>query len=373
RGHSFDLQRIPQDLGRRPWPRGTPVACARRARTVRPSGGPSSPSAVHLLGSSRLCRGAALRQRPATSSACAFRPRRRHSPSGGMPKIKAKVSGKGNVALTAELLRKTRLCVFYAQGACSRGDACTFAHGSSEVAARPDFTRTQVCETFKTTGHCAKGDACLFAHNVGNLKKWGRCVPGAERASPKRDAGPRWTSLDSLGAQWPPGDWPAGALAGGRPVAPGGGPPGRAARPRAVDQPPGNHKLYDDCSSADGTASTGTASMSTTLAATVAIQAIRKWQGRGHVLDIAGPPGLVACELYRRTSFYHEQQKNSHARLEVGHFEVGCGESSPVEGDTTDEDVHPKEFPPPPAQPPPPPPRQWLGEPATVTAASWRL
>lgn len=320
-----------------------------------------------------------------------------------MPKLKAKISGKGNAALTAELLCKTRLCVFHAQGTCSRGDACTFAHGSTEIATRPDFSRTQVCRTFKTSGHCAKGDACLFAHNVGSLKKWGRWAPEVEKESPNHDAGPRWTSLDSLGVPPPPGGGSPGGSPG-RPrrnaQPPGGGSPCRptAGRPAAwpAEPPPGIHKPYD-YRFAEGTASMGTASMSTTSGTTsmsmasvgtasmsgasmdrsgspeavaLAMEAVRRWQERGHVPEIAGPPGLIACERYRSGNFNHGASP-----VWLSEEWVDPDESTPRDGDDRDEEAFPQEimypqnehrfqeFPHLPPQTPPPPPGRWLGGP----------
>ena len=37
--------------------------------------------------------------------------------------------------------KQTRLCKFFAAGACTRGAACTFAHGSERLRQQPNFAR----------------------------------------------------------------------------------------------------------------------------------------------------------------------------------------------------------------------------------------
>lgn len=258
-----------------------------------------------------------------------------------MPKAKAKVAGRGNVALTAELLSKTRLCVFHSRGLCTRGSTCTFAHGVGELAARPDFSRTQVCRPFKTTGQCAKGDACPFAHALDDLRRWGRCEPDEGSPSPT-------------------------------------GPEVRGLLGRLPDGLRGDYH----CASTEGTASTsGTTVGSESEAAeasriALSIHAVHMWQVRDRVEDIAGPPGLTrsrvqdiaeppgltACAQHRNYHNYNAAQE----RLDHGAFKEKV--------DPRDEDrlCPAQEFLQPPPQPPPPP-RRWLGELAAERQRALRL
>jgi len=66
---------------------------------------------------------------------------------------------------------KTRLCKFYAKGKCKRGQACTFAHGESQVQPQPDFFRTQLCADFVRSGVCKSGSGCGYAHSPHELRR----------------------------------------------------------------------------------------------------------------------------------------------------------------------------------------------------------
>ncbi|CAK0797633.1 unnamed protein product [Prorocentrum cordatum] len=81
-------------------------------------------------------------------------------------------SRRGNLLMTARFLHKTRLCMYYANGYCARGEDCSFAHGSDDVRTAPDFSYTQPCKSFMKTGKCRQGDACKFAHAPGKLLPW---------------------------------------------------------------------------------------------------------------------------------------------------------------------------------------------------------
>jgi len=76
---------------------------------------------------------------------------------------------------------KTILCKFFQKGVCSKGDACTFAHGISDIkAARSGRSRdadatnprrkTKLCRNLFVDGICPYGDNCDFAHGVNDLK-----------------------------------------------------------------------------------------------------------------------------------------------------------------------------------------------------------
>jgi len=81
-------------------------------------------------------------------------------------------------------LLKTKLCKFFAKGECSRGEACTYAHGRTQLRAQPDFWRTQLCFDFEKTGTCVYGAGCRYAHSANEVRPSGRTK--AERLAEKR-------------------------------------------------------------------------------------------------------------------------------------------------------------------------------------------
>jgi len=66
--------------------------------------------------------------------------------------------------------KKTRLCKFFAVGACTRGSSCAFAHGSEQLRDQPDFSKTRLCADFVELGRCTAGQACRFAHSKSELR-----------------------------------------------------------------------------------------------------------------------------------------------------------------------------------------------------------
>ena len=56
--------------------------------------------------------------------------------------------------------KQTRLCKFFVVGKCTRGQACTFAHGEEKLRDQPDFSKTRLCADFMERGSCAEGDGC---------------------------------------------------------------------------------------------------------------------------------------------------------------------------------------------------------------------
>ncbi|CAE7865662.1 unnamed protein product, partial [Symbiodinium necroappetens] len=64
---------------------------------------------------------------------------------------------------------KTRQCSFFEKGKCNRGSNCKYAHGISELQARPDLSFTSLCRKFAATGVC-DDPACSFAHNPEQLR-----------------------------------------------------------------------------------------------------------------------------------------------------------------------------------------------------------
>ena len=91
-----------------------------------------------------------------------------------------------------EVHKKTRLCKFFAVGACTRGSSCAFAHGSDQLRDQPDFSKTRLCADFVEMGRCVAGQACKFAHSKSELRpgsaaKLGRpsAKSGSEASKPK--------------------------------------------------------------------------------------------------------------------------------------------------------------------------------------------
>jgi len=64
---------------------------------------------------------------------------------------------------------KTKQCSFYAEGKCTRGDYCKYAHGLVEMCIRPDLTNTSLCRSWAETGVCGN-PLCKFAHNSQQLR-----------------------------------------------------------------------------------------------------------------------------------------------------------------------------------------------------------
>jgi hypothetical protein len=71
---------------------------------------------------------------------------------------------------------KTRLCINWPLGRCTRGSACAYAHGEAELRAGPagtmnaapasqhQYYKTRLCQAFME-GRCARGVACNYAHS----------------------------------------------------------------------------------------------------------------------------------------------------------------------------------------------------------------
>eukprot|EP00933_Yihiella_yeosuensis_P032874 TRINITY_DN2653_c1_g1_i1.p1 TRINITY_DN2653_c1_g1~~TRINITY_DN2653_c1_g1_i1.p1 ORF type:complete len:187 (+),score=23.14 TRINITY_DN2653_c1_g1_i1:103-663(+) len=66
---------------------------------------------------------------------------------------------------------KTVQCKFFSSGSCTRGEACTFAHGNIEIRKKPNYTYTRPCFNIILTGACEKGSQCKFAHSQEQLDR----------------------------------------------------------------------------------------------------------------------------------------------------------------------------------------------------------
>lgn len=87
-------------------------------------------------------------------------------------------------------LRKTAMCKFHLIGVCNKGAQCAYAHDSSEIQERPDFSCTKLCKNLINSGYCHLYPRCKFAHSKKELqtevfsefcRDWmqGRCLNGA--------------------------------------------------------------------------------------------------------------------------------------------------------------------------------------------------
>mmetsp|Transcript_54278 Transcript_54278/g.129358 ORF Transcript_54278/g.129358 Transcript_54278/m.129358 type:complete len:295 (+) Transcript_54278:53-937(+) len=68
------------------------------------------------------------------------------------------------------LFHKTKLCKFYAVGACTKGPSCIFAHGASEINPLPDFHCTKICPSVMKLGLC-DDPGCRFAHRRSEIRR----------------------------------------------------------------------------------------------------------------------------------------------------------------------------------------------------------
>lgn len=65
---------------------------------------------------------------------------------------------------------KTQLCRYYAAGTCTKGENCSFAHGTVELGNTPDLKKTALCEDFKK-GKCPHpSHECIYAHGQDELR-----------------------------------------------------------------------------------------------------------------------------------------------------------------------------------------------------------
>lgn len=81
------------------------------------------------------------------------------------------------------MLRKTKMCKFYAKGTCTKGDACNYAHSHLHLEGRPDLQKTSLCMAFERNGVCRDGNACKYAHGAYELRAAAKTAPAAAQIS----------------------------------------------------------------------------------------------------------------------------------------------------------------------------------------------
>jgi hypothetical protein len=82
----------------------------------------------------------------------------------------ARLKKAGRPCINRQLCN-TKLCVYFMKGACTYGDACTFAHSSSSLQDSPDLQKTRLCKAF-LQGACNDSE-CRFAHGEKELRSTG--------------------------------------------------------------------------------------------------------------------------------------------------------------------------------------------------------
>ena len=79
------------------------------------------------------------------------------------------------------IFAKTKKCRFFGMGICTKGDACTYAHGRENLRPAPDFSCTKLCPAFMRGAVC-RDSACKFAHAKDEKRKF--VNNGVERIQP---------------------------------------------------------------------------------------------------------------------------------------------------------------------------------------------
>eukprot|EP00933_Yihiella_yeosuensis_P080614 TRINITY_DN94075_c0_g1_i1.p1 TRINITY_DN94075_c0_g1~~TRINITY_DN94075_c0_g1_i1.p1 ORF type:complete len:328 (+),score=56.29 TRINITY_DN94075_c0_g1_i1:119-1102(+) len=69
-----------------------------------------------------------------------------------------------------ETLKYTKQCNFFLQGACARGDSCTFAHDPQQLQPLPNLLKTGFCRQILAQGYCKHGANCRFAHHQDQIR-----------------------------------------------------------------------------------------------------------------------------------------------------------------------------------------------------------
>lgn len=68
-------------------------------------------------------------------------------------------------------IAKTKMCIHFVNGRCTRDFQCLFAHSEEELREPPDLYKTRLCPSFVTENwSCRNGNACRFAHGEAELR-----------------------------------------------------------------------------------------------------------------------------------------------------------------------------------------------------------
>eukprot|EP00930_Biecheleria_cincta_P060394 TRINITY_DN46058_c0_g1_i1.p1 TRINITY_DN46058_c0_g1~~TRINITY_DN46058_c0_g1_i1.p1 ORF type:complete len:286 (+),score=55.36 TRINITY_DN46058_c0_g1_i1:55-858(+) len=64
---------------------------------------------------------------------------------------------------------KTKICKFWQQRKCKRGESCKYAHGDVDQLQEPNLTKTALCRKQIAGGKCTD-PTCSFAHSINELR-----------------------------------------------------------------------------------------------------------------------------------------------------------------------------------------------------------
>ena len=65
---------------------------------------------------------------------------------------------------------KTKLCRYFQNSRCFKGEDCSHAHTREELVERPDLRKTSLCHVWMKTSQCAMGNKCPYAHGREELR-----------------------------------------------------------------------------------------------------------------------------------------------------------------------------------------------------------
>jgi len=68
------------------------------------------------------------------------------------------------------MFHKTKMCKYFAIGACIQGSKCMYAHSTEDQKPKPDLFCTKLCPLFKETGACGK-EGCTYAHHAAEVRQ----------------------------------------------------------------------------------------------------------------------------------------------------------------------------------------------------------
>lgn len=101
------------------------------------------------------------------------------------------------------VLHKTKMCRFYGMGACTKGEACTFAHTRTDLQKQPDLQKTHLCLAFQRNGVCRDGSACKYAHGDDELRKEAAAKHQNISRAPKSQVPPHKATLADIANSFP--------------------------------------------------------------------------------------------------------------------------------------------------------------------------
>ena len=65
---------------------------------------------------------------------------------------------------------KTKMCRYFLNSRCFKGDECSHAHARTELVDKPDLRKTSLCHMWMKTSRCSFESTCPYAHGRSELK-----------------------------------------------------------------------------------------------------------------------------------------------------------------------------------------------------------